>query len=297
MDDPHLDELMEHIDAAPIDIGQEQPASRTLRRMHVTRNHAVTPPPQSNIGNGDDDSFRLMLDESDNEYEEPVSLHIKRREPANNTANNDDYSAEPEPASGFSKDMLQETKTTAKRTRICYQQQASERSSPGEFRGRRGIAAEDLAELRRGGDQVRISFTPSEHSSPLPDIGAAFETQGQYTPLRMEPRADVPSSSHQQTERITQNVQAAKTRRVPVRQRRKHQRWSTEEEECFIKAVFKHGLRWSLIEDCHGTNGTIDQVLRGRNRVNLKDKARTIKLRLLRANKSLGPFIHASGHL
>ncbi|KAJ2205549.1 bifunctional AP-4-A phosphorylase/ADP sulfurylase, partial [Coemansia sp. RSA 518] len=45
-----------------------------------------------------------------------------------------------------------------------------------------------------------------------------------------------------------------------------------------------HGLRWSLIEDCHGTNGTIDQVLRGRNRVNLKDKARTIKLRLMRAN-------------
>ncbi|KAJ2274404.1 hypothetical protein EV176_003017, partial [Coemansia sp. RSA 451] len=297
LDDPHLDELMDHIGAAPIDIGQEQPAKRTPRRVHVSHNHAVTPPPQPNIGNDDDDDFRLMLDEGNNEYEEPVSLHIERRLSINNTANIGDYSAEPELASGIVKDILQETKATAKSKRIRYQQQASERSSPGEFRGRRGIAAEDLAELRDVGDQERISFTPSEHSSPLPDIGAVFETHGQYKPLRMEPRADAPSSSHQQTERVTQNVQAAKIRRVPVRQRRKHQRWSTEEEECFIKAVFKHGLRWSLIEDCHGTNGTIDQVLRGRNRVNLKDKARTIKLRLMRANKSLGPFIHASGHL
>ncbi|KAJ1774573.1 hypothetical protein LPJ67_006803, partial [Coemansia sp. RSA 1938] len=71
LDDPHLDELMEHIDAAPIDIGQEQPAKQTPRRMHVSRNHAGTPPPQPNIGNDDDDDFRLMLDEGNNEYEEP----------------------------------------------------------------------------------------------------------------------------------------------------------------------------------------------------------------------------------
>ncbi|KAJ2496738.1 hypothetical protein GGH96_005628 [Coemansia sp. RSA 1972] len=376
MDDPHLDELMQHINTVRIDIGQEQPATRTPRRMHVTRNHAATPPPQPNIGNDDDDSFRLMLDEGDDEYEEPPSTYaaedavaeddvaednvaedaavvehasrrakrqapagtgsddeynveldaendrgdmrtrrrLKRRAPAYSTASDDDYSAEPEFAPELVKDILQEMKAPVKRTRIRYQHQASGRSSPGEFRGRRGIAAEDLAELHDDGDQERIAFTPSEHGSPLPDIDAAFESLGQYRPLRMEPRAEAPSTSHQQNaqtpqtvrviqsartpqaERATQTEQTSKTR-VPVRQRRKHKRWSAEEEECFIKAVFEHGLRWSLIEDYYGTNGTINQILHGRDRVNLKDKARNIKLRLMRANKPLGPFVHASGHI
>ncbi|KAJ2221218.1 TTAGGG repeat binding factor [Coemansia sp. RSA 518] len=376
MDDPHLDALMRHINTVRIDIGQEQPAKRTPRRMHVSRNHAGTPPPQPNIGN-DDDDFRLMLDEGDDEYEDAVaeddvaeddvaedavaeddvaedavdvehaSRRVKRRAPAgtgsddeynveldaeydrgnmrtrrrlkrrasvNSTASDDDYSAEPEFAPELVKDILQEMKAPVKRTRIRYQHQASGRSSPGEFRGRRGIAAEDLAELRDDGDQERIAFTPSEHGSPLPDIDAAFESLGQYRPLRMEPRVEAPRTSHQQNaqtpqtvrvtqsartpqaERATQTEQTTNTR-APVRQRRKHKRWSAEEEECFIKAVFEHGPRWSLIEDYHGTNGSIDQVLRGRDRVNLKDKARNIKLRLMRANKSLGPFENASGHI
>ncbi|KAJ2478492.1 hypothetical protein IWW56_003688 [Coemansia sp. RSA 2131] len=365
MDDPHLDELMQHIDAVRIDIGQEQPGTRTPRRMHVTRNHTVTPPPQPDIGNDDDDSFRLMLDEGDDEYEDAVNedvtaedavvvdhasrrvkqrapagtgsddeynaeldaeaaedargsrrtgRRLKRRAPVYSTASDDDYSAEPEFAPELVKDILQEMKAPAKRTRIRYQHQASGRSSPGEFRGRRGIAAEDLAELRDDGDQERIAFTPSVHGSPLPDIDTAFESLGQYKPLRMEPRVDVPSTSHRQnaqtpqTERVAQSVRTPQaeratqterptTSRVPVRQRRKHKRWSAEEEECFIKAVFEYGLRWSLIEDYHGTNGSIDQILRGRDRVNLKDKARNIKLRLMRANKSLGPFENASGHI
>ncbi|KAJ1961432.1 hypothetical protein GGI12_003256, partial [Dipsacomyces acuminosporus] len=68
-------------------------------------------------------------------------------------------------------------------------------------------------------------------------------------------------------------------------------------EECLIRAVFTYGLHWAEIERHHGADGTVDQVLRRRNRVNLKDKARNIKIRLLREGKPLGPFADASGHL
>ncbi|KAJ1765856.1 TTAGGG repeat binding factor, partial [Coemansia sp. RSA 1287] len=265
-------------------------------------------------GTGSDDEYNVELDAEYDRGNIRTRRRLKRRASVNSTASDDDYSAEPEFAPELVKDILQEMKAPVKRTRIRYQHQASGRSSPGEFRGRRGIAAEDLAELRDDGDQERIAFTPSEHGSPLPDIDAAFESLGQYRPLRMEPRVEAPRTSHQQNaqtpqtvrvtqsartpqaERATQTEQTTNTR-APVRQRRKHKRWSAEEEECFIKAVFEHGPRWSLIEDYHGTNGSIDQVLRGRDRVNLKDKARNIKLRLMRANKSLGPFENASGHI
>ncbi|KAJ2726687.1 TTAGGG repeat binding factor [Coemansia sp. Benny D115] len=169
--------------------------------------------------------------------------------------------------------MAQALKQRPKRGRIQYAQPnagaETPMTPPQGFRGRRGIAAEDPATFEA--TEERISFTPSERGSPEAALG-------QYRAVSTPGTSPLGSPDGE-------------------RQRQRRTRWTTAEEECFVAAVHTHGLRWSTILDYHGPNGMVDRILRRRTRVHLKDKARNIKIRLLRENKPLGPFANATGHL
>ncbi|ODQ50613.1 hypothetical protein SAICODRAFT_31883 [Saitoella complicata NRRL Y-17804] len=76
---------------------------------------------------------------------------------------------------------------------------------------------------------------------------------------------------------------ALSRRRAAARPRQTRTPWSLEEESCLLSALQRYGCQWALIEKKHGRTGSVDQVLRERGQVSLKDKARNMKLAFLRA--------------
>ncbi|KAJ2787632.1 TTAGGG repeat binding factor [Coemansia linderi] len=181
----------------------------------------------------------------------------------------------------------------------------------GDLRGRRGIAAEDMSDLvaaRKG----RVEFTPSASNSPASANGrrgnaggserdarsAEYETLGQYRPLKLVRSKPTHggSSRHGHASDHSDYSDAgrgtASRREKPVQSR---VRWSEEEEMCLVRALTEFGPFWALILQHHGEGGSRSQVLHRRTGRNLKDKARNIKLRLMRENKPLGPFARVTG--
>ncbi|KAI7834356.1 hypothetical protein BX661DRAFT_52009 [Kickxella alabastrina] len=148
-----------------------------------------------------------------------------------------------------------------------------------------------MSALRRRNE--RVDFTPSVEGTPrlgashLDEQVSPIVVLGQYQPQRRS-RSE-----------LTQRPAANGSRHaLPAQtQTRRRMRWSTQEEECFIRAAHRYGLNWSTIMYYHGPNGITDNVLRNRTRVHLKDKARNIKFRLIRENRPLGIFESATGHL
>ncbi|ORY60076.1 telomere repeat binding factor-domain-containing protein [Pseudomassariella vexata] len=64
--------------------------------------------------------------------------------------------------------------------------------------------------------------------------------------------------------------------------------WSAEEEAALMQGLdIVKGPHWSQILGLFGTNGTISNVLAGRSQVQLKDKARNLKLFFLKANSEM----------
>ncbi|KAJ2786395.1 hypothetical protein GGI15_001567 [Coemansia interrupta] len=205
-------------------------------------------------------------------------------------------------------DMIRAIQRPTKRTRVQYSH-PDDRGTPGSsrgFRGRRGIAAEDPATFEDEDDSVR--FTPSIQGSPAPSsqeqqhsgpdwsrpYASPGSRLGQYKPVVMvrDEMVQTPSMDG----RRTRSAGSATPKPKPKPGRtQKRKRWSPEEERCFISAVHEHGLRWSLILSFHGKYGSVDNVLKGRTREHLKDKARNIKIRLQREQRPLGPFAEATG--
>lgn len=76
--------------------------------------------------------------------------------------------------------------------------------------------------------------------------------------------------------------------------KRKRSFWSREEEDCLEMAMGEFGARYSLILHHYGKDGVRNQVLRNRGQMQLKDKARNMRLRLEKQGIDPGPFIHAT---
>ncbi|KAJ2552624.1 hypothetical protein EV175_003245 [Coemansia sp. RSA 1933] len=191
-------------------------------------------------------------------------------------------------------------------------------SKDGEFQGRRGIAAEDISDLVRSHSPVRFTqssdgFSGSDDGDgdesgaegarrlvPTSSAGEedAAERLGQYRPVQRAKRE--PEDDDEYDGEGGGGGHGSGHRRVSRRasSQAKHRiRWTLAEEECFVRAMYEHSNGWTAILKKHGVNGTVDHVLAKRNRENLKDKARNIKLRLMREGKPLGPFSAACGHL
>ncbi|PIA14296.1 hypothetical protein COEREDRAFT_10493 [Coemansia reversa NRRL 1564] len=329
--DAYLDSLLQDISTEHIDIGKPSAQIQTPRRMRVARRQAVS-------AHADDgDAFRLRFDEQDSDTF-GLKDAIPGKEVTTDADNGSGHSRShrrllrgqsrrmihdsPEPIHSVTEELARQFASTLREPaeRIRYKPQAeATRAGTGEFRGRRGIAAEDPSVLRSADAEERIAFTPSVAGSPAPedsvsngendDETVGFGALGQYKPLALKPTATDsedretqhhrPSRSRMRTKRkrkgasTTQKAKMQKSSAV----RKATSRWTAEEEDCFVHAVFQHGLHWSLILRHHGADGVDDHVLQNRNRFHLKDKARNIKLRLLRERKPLGPFASATGHL
>lgn len=58
--------------------------------------------------------------------------------------------------------------------------------------------------------------------------------------------------------------------------------WSREEEKALVEALKEHGPHWSKILDLYGAGGKVNESLKSRTQVQLKDKARNWKMSYLK---------------
>ncbi|KAJ2053680.1 hypothetical protein H4S04_000527, partial [Coemansia sp. S16] len=203
----------------------------------------------------------------------------------------------------MARDIVRTIRVPVKRSR-----QASD------FRGRRGIAAEDMSGLI-GDNRDRITFTPSASNSPVNNErrgngrathSAAYESLGQYRPLKLvrsKPSQNGNTGgggSRGNRDDYSDHSDHSEVRRGPAGQGRgrrekpiQHRvRWTEREEECLVRALTEFGPHWALILQNYGVDGSRSQVLQHRTRQHLKDKARNIKRRLMREGMPLGPLAH-----
>ncbi|KAJ2065356.1 hypothetical protein GGI17_000408 [Coemansia sp. S146] len=193
-----------------------------------------------------------------------------------------------------------------------------------DFRGRRGIAAEDMSDLVAD-SRDRIVFTPSASNSPVnterrgnagvngrdKDSGA-YESLGQYRPLKLvrsmptrnanagasgsrdnrDNHSDYSDQSDHSEVRRGTGGRGRGQREKPIQHR---VRWTEAEEECLVRALTEFGPHWALILQHYGEGGSRSRALQHRTRRHLKDKARNIKRRLMREDMPLGPFVDVTG--
>ncbi|KAJ2789441.1 hypothetical protein H4R20_007181, partial [Coemansia guatemalensis] len=304
--DAYLESLLQDITAEQIDIGEPSAQTRTPRRMREPRRRVVP------ASADDADDFQLRFDEQHSDAPETVdalpdeeadmetdgsSGHSRSRRHLRRGRSRDTARAAPDSFENTTEELAHQFTQMLQGTqgRIRYKQQAENaQAGTSEFRGRRGIAAEDPSELERDKANNRVEFSQSNAGSPPPEDSASdiennddavqLRSLRQYKPLVLEPAAADSDWEQQQDEagvdrarskrrrQDTSTPQKRKTRRSGAR-RKAHSWWTAEEEDCFVRAVFQHGLRWTLILQHHGPNGVDDNVLRNRNRFNLKDKA------------------------
>lgn len=119
-------------------------------------------------------------------------------------------------------------------------------------------------------------------------------------------RRDVEQNSNKPTHELYQDARIAATvrasqHRVAIQSNpSSHRRpWNSEEERALMQGLDRvKGPYWSQILAMFGKGGTISEVLRDRNQVQLKDKARNLKLFFLKNNQEVPDYLkHVTGEL
>ncbi|KAJ1952141.1 hypothetical protein GGI12_006323, partial [Dipsacomyces acuminosporus] len=224
--DTHLEELLDNIDAEHIDVPESRVKRPTAAPQRLGKgwprgNPDAQPAASPYLNSADVHSqeqqqqFRIeeASDVGEGEDQDGGHRRVSQNKRRRAAVDNDDADFEPE--SDISDEVARIAQTISvpnKRGRIHYEQgpgatpgeAAAEIGGGGEFRGRRGIHAEDMSRYEVRGD--RIQFTPSLHGSPdaednqsevdistikqfmTPDLAAqatSLRALGQYRPLQM----------------------------------------------------------------------------------------------------------------
>ncbi|EDO17172.1 hypothetical protein Kpol_1072p42 [Vanderwaltozyma polyspora DSM 70294] len=83
-------------------------------------------------------------------------------------------------------------------------------------------------------------------------------------------------------------VESAKT---GVKKLKPKKNWTKEEEAILQKGLQDLGPSWSKILDLYGPGGTVNEILKNRTQVQLKDKARNWKLKYLKSDEPLPEYL------
>jgi hypothetical protein len=146
---------------------------------------------------------------------------------------------------------------------------------------------------------------------PISGFTADFRTgpqqtylpQGQNAPYHSQHSNDgsVPFPTQTQPTRVLYERarQAAVAKTNPGNARRpglpsQRRPWSTEEENALMAGLDAvKGPHWSQILALYGTKGSINEILKDRNQVQLKDKARNLKLFFLKSGIEVPYFLQS----
>lgn len=125
------------------------------------------------------------------------------------------------------------------------------------------------------------AFYPAQHIIDL-TTAQTVSTQAQYEKARQAASAKA----------------ATKNRPAPLNPSQRRP-WSQEEETALMTGLdHVQGPHWSQILAMYGTGGSINEVLRDRNQVQLKDKARNLKLFFLKSGLDVPAYLrHVTGDL
>ena len=114
-----------------------------------------------------------------------------------------------------------------------------------------------------------------------------FDNNGQGPTLQQSSNSNQTDSSLQtqyHQARLTANTKASNAVRRPGTPSSRRP-WTAEEEAALMQGLDEVGPHWSQILAHYGGDGTVSKVLKDRNQVQLKDKARNLKLWFLKQGK------------
>ena len=127
---------------------------------------------------------------------------------------------------------------------------------------------------------------PYIHTMQYPTIGPS----GQWTPGAIDDPSNIPPSQSAPTQVLYERARmAASSKASPVPRRcggpSQRRPWTLEEENALMAGLDRvKGPHWSQILAMFGPGGTISEVLKDRGQVQLKDKARNLKLFFLKSS-------------
>lgn len=141
----------------------------------------------------------------------------------------------------------------------------------------------------------QLQHEPSQQVQPnlQPQLQQTYHPQGQnglYQPQYPAENAPYPTQSAPTQVLYERARQAAVAKANPGNNRRpglpsQRRPWSTDEEHALMAGLDQvKGPHWSQILALYGPDGTVNNILKDRNQVQLKDKARNLKLFFLKSN-------------
>lgn len=151
-----------------------------------------------------------------------------------------------------------------------------------------------------GGHHLPMQGPPQGHMPHLPcPTGVAAQTpgatqhSGSLAPGELPPNQTCPTSMlYDKARQAALSKSATHTRREGIHSTRRP--WTPEEEKALMTGLdMVKGPHWSQILSLFGPNGTISDVLKDRTQVQLKDKARNLKLFFLKTQSEMPYYLSA----
>ncbi|KAI9713263.1 MAG: TTAGGG repeat binding factor [Bogoriella megaspora] len=135
------------------------------------------------------------------------------------------------------------------------------------------------------GNSLPSPASATDASSPvIPDQMNALYSRPRQTPAPNNPSLPTPANSSPATSSATARTQPASSNPLPAPRRP----WTSEEEAALLAGLERvRGPHWSAILALHGAGGSVSEVLKDRNQVQLKDKARNLKLWFLKSQREV----------
>jgi hypothetical protein len=128
------------------------------------------------------------------------------------------------------------------------------------------------------------------HEDSSPAAGQLREdlaASQQEVEVTTRPEAPSPLPTRRESRWLAENTVSSSSRQpsnIPAVMPRGRRKWTEEEDDRLIMLVAKHGTQWAVIQRqdqiCPASDG--GPQLTGRTQVNMKDRARTIKKKLIR---------------